>query len=156
MARRLVALLALLCCCATARAVISCGGKCYDKYLVQWGVGTLGPICMCPGGNSVAQFSWAGTAPHGVFQIESDACPSNFTGFKSDSYQELAPVSLMDDYDWNVPKEEGDYWVTSQAPNDCANGILAQIRVSSSSGRATLQLAAAAAATLLALAAGCL
>lgn len=30
---------------------------------------------------------------HGLFQIESDACPGNFTAWKTDTYQELAPVS---------------------------------------------------------------
>jgi hypothetical protein len=44
---------------------------------------------------------------------------------KETSVIHLASLLQMDDYDWNVPKEEGDYWVTSQAPNDCANGGLA-------------------------------
>lgn len=32
---------------------------------------------------------------HGVFQIPSDACPSNYTAWKTDTYQELAPASLV-------------------------------------------------------------
>ncbi len=32
---------------------------------------------------------------HGIFQMPTDACPSNFTGFATDNYQELAPSSTV-------------------------------------------------------------
>lgn len=33
---------------------------CYNYYVVPWGAGTLGPICMCGGGNATAVFTWSG------------------------------------------------------------------------------------------------
>lgn len=103
---------------------------------------------MCSGGNATAVFTWSGQVDHGVFQMPTDACPSNFTGFATDTYQELAPSSTSGNFTWQLPAAPGDYWVTSQANQDCADGIKAQLRVVSSGARPSLQLGAAAAAVL--------
>lgn len=60
----------------------------------------------------------------GLFQVPTDACPKDFTGFATDAYKELAPVSKQGQYAWAVPQETGDYWITSQAGTDCADGRL--------------------------------
>ncbi|PSC73086.1 KRAB-A domain-containing 2-like [Micractinium conductrix] len=133
--------------CAPVAALQTCN-MCWPTRVVEWGVGTLGPICMCAGGNSTATFTWQGRDDHGLFQIPNDACPGNFTGFASNSYRELAPSSTVGNFTWQLPAKPGDYWVTSQARGDCNNGIKAQFRVVSAAGRATLQLRAAAAAVL--------
>ncbi|KAL4422733.1 hypothetical protein ABPG75_008930 [Micractinium tetrahymenae] len=144
------AALLLAAACTPAAAVWTCS-TCYKYYVVPWGVGTLGPICMCSGGKSTAVFTWSGQKDHGVFQMPNDACPSNFTAYATDNYQDLAPSSTSGNFTWQLPAAAGDYWVTSQANQDCANGIKAQFRVISSSTRASLQLGAAGAAVLLGL-----
>lgn len=149
-AKLLAAVLLLAVGCAPASAKWTCG-VCYNTYQVQWGIGTLGPICMCSGGNATTTFKWAGNDDHGIFQIPNDACPSNFTGFASNDYKELAPSSTIGDFTWDLPAEEGDYWVTSQALGDCTDGIKAQFRVVSGAGRASLQLGATVVALLLGL-----
>ncbi|KAL4448937.1 hypothetical protein ABPG77_007654 [Micractinium sp. CCAP 211/92] len=106
---------------------------------------------MCGGGNATAVFTWSGQVDHGIFQMPTDACPSNFTGFATDNYQELAPSSTAGNFTWQLPNATGDYWVTSQANQDCANGIKAQFRVVSSSMRLSPQMGLAVMAGLLGL-----
>jgi hypothetical protein len=70
---------------------------------------------------------------HGVFQIPSIACPTNFTSGEAESYKYLAPVGNGGGYDWEVPEppdgESGHYWITSQAPLDCKRGMVAEFFV---------------------------
>ena len=67
-------------------------------------------------------FSWNGM--HGLFQIPTIACPSNFTAPKADGYEYLAPPSNGGSFSWSVPNKTGQYWLTSQWPGDCQNGTL--------------------------------
>lgn len=57
-----------------------------------------------------------------MFQIPTDACPSDFQGFATESYKSLAASARQGRYEWQVPSEAGDYWLTSQANNDCRDG----------------------------------
>lgn len=59
---------------------------------------------------------------HGVFQIPSITCPSNFTSQETDQYKFLASVANGGGYEWEVPEEPGHYWITSQHEQDCKNG----------------------------------
>ena len=90
-----------------------------DAYLLDWDVKRFGPYTVCTGGR--VTFRWRGM--HGVFQIPSIACPSNFTAQQSDSYKYLTSVSNGGGYEWKVPEEPGHYWVTSQHNQDCKNGM---------------------------------
>lgn len=144
----------------------------------------------CPAAHAPSPYRLA--VDHGVFQMPTDACPSNFTGFATDTYQELAPSSTVrgqgggacggapccagpasrhaaaawagqgqgqgvtrhvpvcpaklarvscwcgvpysaapgpppsplqsGNFTWQLPAAPGDYWVTSQANQDCADG----------------------------------
>ncbi|MEO2192114.1 MAG: hypothetical protein ABGY24_06705, partial [bacterium] len=84
---------------------------------------------ICRGGR--VRFQWKGM--HGVFQIPSIACPTNFTSGETESYKYLAPVGNGGGYDWEVPEppdgESGHYWITSQAPLDCKRGMVAEFFV---------------------------
>jgi len=70
---------------------------------------------------------------HGVFQIPSIACPSNFTGGETETYKYLAAVGNGGGYEWKVPDPTdggaGHYWVTSQHPLDCKRGMVAEFFV---------------------------
>jgi len=77
--------------------------------------------------NATVRFQWKGM--HGVFQIPTIACPSNFTSGETDSYKFLAPVSNGGGYEWEVPGEPGHYWVTSQHSDDCRKGMVAEFFV---------------------------
>lgn len=33
------------------------------------------------------------------------------------------PALQIGQFSWELPKDLGDYWVTSQAPKDCQNGV---------------------------------
>ena len=90
-----------------------------DSYLLDWDVKRYGPYTVCTGGR--VTFRWRGM--HGVFQIPSIACPSNFTAQQSDSYKYLTSVSNGGGYEWKVPDEPGHYWVTSQHTQDCQHGM---------------------------------
>lgn len=59
---------------------------------------------------------------HGLFQIPTIACPSNFTAPKAEGYEYLAPVGNGGNFRWEVPNVTGQYWLTSQWPGDCQNG----------------------------------
>lgn len=90
-----------------------------SAFLYDWDVKRFGPYTVCSGGQ--VSFRWKGM--HGVFQIPSIACPSNFTSQESDTYKYLAPVSNGGGYEWDVPEESGHYWITSQHNQDCRNGM---------------------------------
>ena len=64
-------------------------------------------------------FRWTGL--HGVFQIPSIACPSNYTSGETDLYKFLAPASNGGEYVWKPPNKTGHYWATSQWGEDCKN-----------------------------------
>jgi hypothetical protein len=87
--------------------------------LSDWSVMRFGPYTICA--NGTVTFQWTGM--HGVFQIPSIACPSNFTSGKTSTYQYLAAASNGGQYVWDVP-QAGHYWVTSQYGVDCLNGEL--------------------------------
>lgn len=78
----------------------------------------FGPYTICV--NGTVTFQWTGM--HGVFQIPSILCPSNFTSEKTSTYQYLAPSSNGGQYVWHVPSKPGHYWVTSEYGVDCLNG----------------------------------
>ena len=78
----------------------------------------FGPLSICRGGT--VTFTWVGM--HGVFQIPTIACPSNFTAGQTDDYQFLAAASNGGQYVWQTPNQTGHYWVTSQYQDDCRNG----------------------------------
>jgi len=77
----------------------------------------FGPYNVCNGGT--VTFDWTGM--HGVFQIPTIACPSNFTAGETDLYKFLAAASDGGQYVWTVPNVTGHYWVTSQYGSDCIN-----------------------------------
>ena len=81
-------------------------------------VARYGPLNICA--NGTVTFSWQGM--HGMFQIPTIACPSNFTAPKAEGYEYLAPPSNGGSFTWEVPNVTGQYWVTSQWPEDCKNG----------------------------------
>ncbi len=77
------------------------------------------------------RFQWKGM--HGVFQIPSIACPTNFTSGEAESYKFLAPVGNGGGFEWKVPDPAGEgpghYWITSQQPLDCKRGMVAEFFV---------------------------
>jgi hypothetical protein len=95
-----------------------------DFALYQWEVQRFGPIIVCSGGT--VTFRWR--ALHGVFQIPTIACPSNFTAQEAGNYAFLSPVSQGGGYVWELPKDTGHYWATSQQGQDCYNGARARGR----------------------------
>jgi hypothetical protein len=104
--------------------------ECYSNFdLLQWDVKRFGPYTICKGG--VVRFQWKGM--HGVFQVPSIACPSNFTSGETDDYKFLAAVSNGGGYEWEVPDPpngtHGHYWITSQQPSDCKSGMVAEFFV---------------------------
>lgn len=100
--------------------------NCYKNFdLLEWDLKRFGPYVVCKEGT--VRFRWKGM--HGVFQIPSIACPSNFTSGETDTYKFLAPVSNGGGFDWKVPEEPGHYWITSQHPDDCRNGMIAEVFV---------------------------
>ena len=78
----------------------------------------FGPLSICIGGT--VTFHWTGM--HGVFQIPTIACPSNFTAGETDTYKYLAPSSNGGEFVWKTPNSTGHYWITSQFADDCRNG----------------------------------
>lgn len=109
-----------------ARAVTIRPQQCEDTFdLLDWDVKRFGPYVLCLDGTMT--FQWKGL--HGVFQIPSIACPSNYTSGETTSYKFLAPVSNGGRYEWKVPNVTGHYWITSQSLDDCKNGMLAEIFV---------------------------
>ena len=104
--------------------------ECYNNFdLLEWDVKRFGPYTICKGG--VVRLQWKGM--HGVFQIPSIACPTNFTSGQTDDYKYLAAVSNGGGYEWEVPDPpngtHGHYWITSQQPFDCAKGMVAEFFV---------------------------
>lgn len=104
--------------------------ECYSNFdLLEWDVKRFGPYTICKGGT--VRFQWKGM--HGVFQIPSIACPTNFTSGETDSYKFLSPVSNGGGYEWEVPDPPngtvGHYWITSQQPFDCKRGMVAEFFV---------------------------
>jgi hypothetical protein len=104
--------------------------ECYSNFdLLEWDVKRFGPYTICKGGT--VRFQWKGM--HGVFQVPSIACPSNFTGGETASYKFLAPVSNGGGFEWKVPDPpngtHGHYWVTSQHVGDCTSGMVAEFFV---------------------------
>ena len=86
--------------------------------LFDWDVKRFGPYFVCLGGR--VEFMWRSL--HGVFQIPTIGCPSNFTGQEGETYKFLAPTSNGGSYLWEVPNKTGQYWITSQSNQDCAKG----------------------------------
>jgi hypothetical protein len=78
----------------------------------------FGPLSICNGGT--VTFHWTGM--HGVFQIPTIACPSNFTAGETESYKYLAASSNGGEFVWQTPNSTGHYWITSQFADDCRNG----------------------------------
>jgi hypothetical protein len=89
-----------------------------DFGLYNWSVKRFGPYIICRDGT--VTFQWRGM--HGLFQIPTIACPSNFTSQEAETYKFLAPASNGGGFEWKVPNKTGHYWVTSQWQNDCRNG----------------------------------
>lgn len=100
--------------------------NCYKNFdLLEWDLKRFGPYVVCKEGT--VRFRWRGM--HGVFQIPSIACPTNFTSGETETYKFLAPVSNGGGFDWKVPEEPGHYWLTSQHADDCRNGMIAEVFV---------------------------
>ncbi|KAI8103023.1 hypothetical protein M9434_005811 [Picochlorum sp. BPE23] len=111
---------------ATAVPVTIYPENCYKNFdLLEWDLKRFGPYVVCKEGT--VRFRWKGM--HGVFQIPSIACPSNFTSGETETYKFLAPVSNGGGFDWKVPEEPGHYWITSQHADDCRNGMIAEVFV---------------------------
>ena len=104
--------------------------ECYTNFdLLEWDVKRFGPYTICKGG--VVRFQWKGM--HGVFQIPSIACPTNFTSGETDNYKYLASVANGGGFEWEVPDPpngtHGHYWITSQQQFDCKKGMIAEFFV---------------------------
>lgn len=129
-------LAALLACAAlalvpSAQATFqsNCYRNGYDVWFLQeknWPT----PINLCPRPTPVIFFRWRGR--HGVWQLPSAACPSQFAGNATDN-SELAPVaegvgSASGMFQWVLPGP-GVYYATSQAPGDCESGMVVTVNV---------------------------
>ncbi|KAL4517656.1 hypothetical protein Ndes2526B_g02060 [Nannochloris sp. 'desiccata'] len=101
-----------------------------EKCVMDYSVARFGPYNICV--NGTVTFSWTGM--HGLFQIPDIACPSNFTAPKAEGYEYLAPPSNGGSFTWEVPEKPGQYWLTSQWPGDCRNGLVAEIFVTDPTG----------------------
>ena len=77
-----------------------------------------GPLSICIGGT--VTFGWTGM--HGVFQIPTIACPSNYTSGETAEYKFLSAAANGGQYVWQTPNATGHYWITSQYMDDCNRG----------------------------------
>lgn len=77
--------------------------------------------------NATLTFRWKGY--HGVTQLwQNSSCPVEFN---ASSGAEIYPAtdSSGEAYAWTLPADPGFYYATSQAPGDCANGLVVTAEV---------------------------